>query len=300
MADENEEGSQVADQAGPSEATQPGETTGEGQAGASPAVGETQGEQASSQQSALAQGEQKVDIGPKELPAELVPLKQQLLNDYYAKTREVAEQRGELKQTQEKAGYFDTLWNYPRFQDWLKAEQAQPGSGNIGAQGKEMSQEQLQEMQDNPAKFQSWFEGIVDRAIQTKLGPSMSQTKEQLEQISLDKEIDAMEIVYPDFKKVADAGLLDPIFDEAEKQGRDISYEDAYGIYNLRNPGNVDATIAQKATDMVNKSKLGATEKPGGIPKPGSRVVKVKNSDEAFDALFEAKVKGENIKLEKA
>lgn len=282
MQENDKQGQQVSDQTGTSadnQASTAGETTGE----ATSAVSETQGEQADKGQSALTQ-EKQVDIGPKELPKELEPVKEQLLKDYYAKTREVAEQKRGLESVQEKARLLEELWNYPRFQEWYKAEQSHTQTPQ-----QSLTEEQMTEFQQNPQKLQEY----IDSRIEQKYGSSMNQTQEQLENIRLDKEFDSMATKYSDFDAINDAGLLDPYFD------RGLDVKAAYAEYKLDNPGNVNANVAKKAAEIVNKSQLGSTEKPTGVTHPGAKVFKPKSLNEAMDIAFNATGKGEKFRFER-
>lgn len=300
---EDATGQQVANQGAAPTGDQAGQTAGAGAGGATPPVGEPQGGQANPDlitpaQSAPAQGQQAVEFGPKDLPKELEPFKKQLLDTFYAKTRELAGEKHNIDAYKQKAEMLAQLVEYKPFQDWYAKEQGNIGGGN-GNQPQpqvQFTDEQITAAGNDPAKLLEMVNQTVDSRVaqqMSQLNQTVGKTQKQLEDMSLDKELAGLEAKYSDFGKISQSGLLDTYLDQG------LSYKSAYAQFRLDNPQYTQAAIAKEATALVNQSKDGVTGKPSGLPNLGAKILKPRSLEEGISMSFNAVEKGEKIRLEK-
>ena len=248
------------------------------------------------------QGEQKApdakDDFLGEVPKELEPLKKDILNKYYAKTRELATQRHEVEKVQKDAQTLQELMNYTPFKKWYDAEK---NGGNATQEQSTLSETELDELRNDPTKFDSFMTRKVEALMESKYGGQMKSAKDTAVELARSRDVAAsVELYGEDFTIAHKSGDLDGFY----KAGFDC--ETAFAKYQLKNgrkstTENTDREVQERATQMVNKSKHGSTEKPSsaGGKLPNIRIVKVRNFDEAFDAQFEAAKKGEKIKTVK-
>ena len=230
------------------------------------------------------------DIGPKDIPVELEPLKKELLADYYAKTRELAADRKGVTELQTKAKTLNELLSYKPFQDWYSKEQDRL-AGKTTPEANDFTEEQMEEIKSDPNKFDEFIKDRAKKIIKDEYGETMNKSKQQLEDVRADKQLKAVAEQYPDFDAINDAGLLDKYVDK----GHD--FETAYAMFKLQNPAHATKAINKKAVDLVNKAKAGSIEKGSGIPKEGAEIVEVSSVDEGFDEQAKADREGRKIKL---
>jgi hypothetical protein len=124
----------------------------------------------------------------------------------------------------------------------------------------------------------------------SKATEEIAQLKEML---AVKEEYNTTSAKYSDFSDLKEAGILDKYIDKG------YSYEDSYKLFKFESTNGDSAMVEKKATELINKSKLGTTEKPGGVPKTTGRVIKPRGFDEAFDEAFDMVMKGQKPKFSK-
>jgi len=231
-----------------------------------------------------------------EVPKELEPMKKDILEKYYSKTRELAAQRQSVKAVESDAKTLRELMGYKPFQDWYNAEK---NGGHKPEQSATLTEDELDAIRNDPSKFDAFMTKKMESLIESKYGGKMQSFENEANSIRKDKQLsDAIENYGEEFTIAHKAGDLDEYYDK----GND--YETAFAKWKLKNPTASTSTnkeISDKAAQMVNKSKSGVSEKPssGGNKLPNIKIVKAKTFDEAFDAMFNAKTKGQEVKIEK-
>jgi len=234
-----------------------------------------------------------------EIPKELEPMKKELLEKYYSKTRELAEQRHEVEGMKNDAKTLRELMGYKPFQDWYNAEKS--GGNKQTEQPATLTEEELDAIRNDPSKFDAFMTKKMESIMDSKYGNQIKSFESESKDMRRNKELSDTTAKYgEDFTMAHKSGELESYYNKG------VDYKTAYALWKLENGTATDTTstdkeIKDKATQLVNKSKSGVSEKPssGGNKLPSIKVVKAKTFDDAFDAMFKASQKGETIKIEK-
>ncbi len=234
-----------------------------------------------------------------EVPKELEPLKKEILKKYFSKTRELAEERRGVDTFKKDAETLQQLMAYKPFQDWYSAQK----NGGTSPDKPSLTEEELEAIRNDPSKFDSFLNKKLESLIESRYGQQMKSFQEKAEDIEVAKEYNGMaESKHgEEFKLAHESGELDAYYDKG------LDYKTAYATWKLDNgnfvsSGEMEKVTGEKAVQMVNKSKLSATEKPssGGGKLPNIKVIKGKqNFNDTFDAFMEAAMKGEKVKIDK-
>lgn len=225
-----------------------------------------------------------------ETPKELEPFKKEILNKFYAKTRELAKERHTIEAVKKDAETLQQLMGYKPFQDWYNAQK----SGGQPQQQQGLSEEEMEQLRTDPAKFNEFITKKLDALVEQKYGTQMKTVQEKAEDMELAKEFESTKETYGDEFEIAHkSGELDPYYDKG------LDFETAYATWKLKSSGKTSPKKQDAKT--VDRSKQGMSEKPspGQGKLPQIKMIKAKGFEDAFDQAFAAHLKGEKIKIER-
>jgi len=264
-----------------------------------PEEGATEGvnDAANQQGKADAPESQKQEDFIGEVPKELEPFKKTILNKFYAKTREVAAERQSIQKFQKDAETLQQLMAYKPFQDWYNA---QKNGEATKTSSQSLSEEELEQIRQDPAKLESYLTRKLESMIEAKYGSQMKSVQKTAEDMAVTKEYEATQEKYGDeFEMAHKSGDLDSYYDKG------MDFKTAFAMWKLENgksvsSSEVDKVATEKAAKMINRSKAGSTEKPssGGGKLPNLKPVKAKGFSDAFDQAFEAVMRNQKVKIE--
>lgn len=223
-----------------------------------------------------------------ETPKELEPFKKEILTKFYAKTRELAKERQTIEQIKKDAETLENLKAYKPFQDWYNNHK-----NGTPTQPEALSEEYLEQLRTDPAKFNDFITKKLDTLVEQKYGAKIKTVEEKAEDMRVAKEFEETKATYgEEFEFLHKSGELDAYYDKG------LDFETAFAKYKLKTGGK---TMNKPDPKTVDKAKQAASEKPSSGPSkaPQQRTIKPKGFDDAFDAMFAAAIKGEKVKIEK-
>lgn len=232
-------------------------------------------------------------LGPDNLPPELAEARTKLFQDYHEKTQKLATEKREIEGRLRDLSQSDTVLKRLLEENWFKDAYTRE-KGRRSGQVEDLTPEAFEQIKNDPKAFNDYVRKQAEAIAESKVGPELGKTKQQLQNLTTQREFEGIAAQYKDFKALNDRGA----FDADLAKGYD--YETAYARYKLRN-GNDGSSIAQEAERILAARRAGSVDKPGSPVPRGQRVIKAKAGDlgGALDRLFEAHARGEtNLKLE--
>lgn len=231
---------------------------------------------------------------PENLPPELEGVKKKLFQDYHDKTQKLAVERRELEGKMKDLGTSQQVLSQLMEAGWFR-EAYQNEKARRSGQVSELTDEQFESVKNDKRAFHEYIRKQAEAIAESRMGPELGKTKQELKAIQHEREFDIVAKQYPDFKALNDRGA----FDDDLQKGFD--YKTAYARYKLGDGSNDKSSIEREAERILAARKAGSVDRPGGPNPRGQRIIKAKKGDigGALDQLFAAHDRGEtNLKLE--
>ena len=179
---------------------------------------------------------------------------------------------------------FEMVRNDPAFQQWImsrnKTEPTKPF---------EITDEQFTAGLSDKAQFVKLIQEAAKHLVQNEIGPKLQKTDQHFQVEAKKQELADVITKYPDFKELDKRGLIAPIVEKYNRNGINISFEDAYWAAK-KHTWNED--VAKAARGQVNDRKTASVEKPNNAPGAKRNVVKFDSREEALQAVAEALAAG--------
>lgn len=232
----------------------------------------------------------------KDLPPELQEKSKNLTRDYHAKTQKLAKKQKLLESEnagfKQDADFFRSLAKQPWFVEAYEAQK----SGKT--EEFSLSKEDFEEAQQSPDAMARVMRNAFETMGKSMFGNELGQTKQAMRELQKNQEIDRLSGKYPDFKSMFDSGELRQHLDNG------VSFAAAYALAKLEDGGSTsledEAKAEEAAQKLLDKKKAAATNKGGVATPKGSRVVKAKSFEDAFDQILELRMKGiTDVKVER-
>ncbi len=224
------------------------------------------------------------------VPPELEETKKNLLRDYHAKTQALKDTQLRFEHDLEKYRNSDETLNKLVSQPWFKeAMQREQQKRTGGVDDINLTPEEFETAKADPKAFLRLVSGLADRIVQSRVNPLAEGQRETQENLALQREFETAKETHKDFQELYESDSLDEYLD------RGYDFKAAYAMYKLEHPqtkDDLDRKASEKAREMLDEARAGAISR-GGLPKTtGTRVLKAKNFDEAFDKGLDAMKNG--------
>jgi hypothetical protein len=198
--------------------------------------------------------------------------------------KEYSEKYKDYEDAKKAANELRLMHNDPAFQKWImsrnKPEPAKPF---------EITDEQFTAGLSDKAQFVKLIQEAAKHLVQNEIGPKLQQTDQHFQVEAKKQELADVITKYPDFKELDKRGLIAPIVEKYNRNGINISFEDAYWAAK-KHTWNED--VAKAARGQVQDRKTASVEKPNNAPGARRNVVKFDSREEALQAVAEALAAG--------
>ena len=174
--------------------------------------------------------------------------------------------------------------NDPEFQKWIMSRNKPEPSKPF-----EITDEQFTAGLSDKAQFVKLIQEAAKHLVQNEIGPKLQQTDQHFQVEAKKQELADVITKYPDFKELDKRGLIAPIVEKYNRNGINISFEDAYWAAK-KHTWNED--VAKAARGQVQDRKTASVEKPNNAPGARRNVVKFDSREEALQAVAEALAAG--------